>query len=576
MRRDQIHKICLNHTLTPEIEYKRKDDKSWLFVVGDYSEGELEVRSFCIRFKNNDIAAEFKQAVDDALGDDARIVENGHGSEEDKAMHEDEKLAEKLMLPPNYFDYKKKDDCKGCRGCKSDDYKIPDFPSPVKIETELPLDMEGIKLESKVRRGSKPKRVSFSVDDSVSGTEASNNEIKSDPKSIFSSALNTIPSSSSQTSTNKSSIFGNAGATEGGNIFGGTGFQSFGNKTSMFGGTTNASVPELKPIFGGAASAPVTKDAKTLFGGMTTTMISDTKNLFSGAGTKATPETKTLFSGSPSATPTTGPTPESKSIFGGTGTGLFSSSTFTPPSNNNSGTIFGAKSTFGSATSNNSNATPATNTTVFGSTTTSSFSFSAAAKELDKTKASDANDNAAKPDENKNSPMPDFLKSNTGPSFASVASSNNNAFSGASTGGTATGKEGFVGLTIKEDIFTKLAKQKSGDTSKDETAAGGGEDSNANDENYDPHYDPIIALPDEIQLSTGEEEETKLFGERAKLYRYSTDTREWKERGKHVYFLIGPSNSNKNRLYFRRWRTQSLTSSRTWHLQIFNASRTNP
>lgn len=46
------------------------------------------------------------------------------------------------------------------------------------------------------------------------------------------------------------------------------------------------------------------------------------------------------------------------------------------------------------------------------------------------------------------------------------------------------------------------------------------------DANYDPHYDPIIALPDEIQVSTGEENEEKIFGERAKLYRFDSDNKE--------------------------------------------------
>lgn len=48
----------------------------------------------------------------------------------------------------------------------------------------------------------------------------------------------------------------------------------------------------------------------------------------------------------------------------------------------------------------------------------------------------------------------------------------------------------------------------------------------ADDANYDPHYDPIIALPDQIQVSTGEENEEKLFGERAKLYRFDSENRE--------------------------------------------------
>lgn len=51
----------------------------------------------------------------------------------------------------------------------------------------------------------------------------------------------------------------------------------------------------------------------------------------------------------------------------------------------------------------------------------------------------------------------------------------------------------------------------------------------AEDANYDPHYDPIIELPDEIQVSTGEENESKLFGERAKLYRFDSDNKEVKK-----------------------------------------------
>lgn len=67
MRREQILKICLNHALTPELEYKKKDEKSWEFVVNDFSEGELEANVFSLRFKNKEIADEFKEAIDKAL-----------------------------------------------------------------------------------------------------------------------------------------------------------------------------------------------------------------------------------------------------------------------------------------------------------------------------------------------------------------------------------------------------------------------------------------------------------------------------------------------------------------------------
>ena len=67
MRREQILKICLNHALNADIEYKPKDDKSWQFIANDFSEGEVQAMPFSLRFKTPDIAKEFKQAVTDAL-----------------------------------------------------------------------------------------------------------------------------------------------------------------------------------------------------------------------------------------------------------------------------------------------------------------------------------------------------------------------------------------------------------------------------------------------------------------------------------------------------------------------------
>lgn len=81
-------------------------------------------------------------------------------------------------------------------------------------------------------------------------------------------------------------------------------------------------------------------------------------------------------------------------------------------------------------------------------------------------------------------------------------------------------KLGFFGLS-NENAFSNF--QKTPNESRD--------DSTVDDSNYDPHYDPIIPLPDEIVVTTGEEDEEKLFGERGKLYRYDATNKEWKERG---------------------------------------------
>lgn len=58
-------------------------------------------------------------------------------------------------------------------------------------------------------------------------------------------------------------------------------------------------------------------------------------------------------------------------------------------------------------------------------------------------------------------------------------------------------------------------------TEEEEEGGEGGE--------YDPHFEPIVPLPSIVATSTGEEDETAVFNERAKLFRF--DGTEWKERG---------------------------------------------
>lgn len=67
MRREQVLKLCLNHFLTPEIDYRKKDDKSFHFAVNDFSEEKLEALNLCVRFKTAEIATEFKNAIDRVL-----------------------------------------------------------------------------------------------------------------------------------------------------------------------------------------------------------------------------------------------------------------------------------------------------------------------------------------------------------------------------------------------------------------------------------------------------------------------------------------------------------------------------
>lgn len=113
------------------------------------------------------------------------------------------------------------------------------------------------------------------------------------------------------------------------------------------------------------------------------------------------------------------------------------------------------------------------------------------------------------------------------------ATSNNLSFSnltqnttnGTPSFGNSSTNSGFFGLSNR-DTFSNLMQPP---VNGNGTNTPGKDDDNENhtdDANYDPHYEPIIALPDEIQVSTGEENEEKLFGERAKLYRYDSDSKQ--------------------------------------------------
>ena len=67
MRREQVHKICCNHALTSDIEVKpmSTSDKAWTWTAPDFSEGEIKNEVFGLKFKTPDLAASFKNIVDE-------------------------------------------------------------------------------------------------------------------------------------------------------------------------------------------------------------------------------------------------------------------------------------------------------------------------------------------------------------------------------------------------------------------------------------------------------------------------------------------------------------------------------
>lgn len=65
MRREQIMKVCCNHSVTKEMTFQKMPnmDKAVTWCAKDFSEGELVSETFCLRFKTSELCDEFIEAV---------------------------------------------------------------------------------------------------------------------------------------------------------------------------------------------------------------------------------------------------------------------------------------------------------------------------------------------------------------------------------------------------------------------------------------------------------------------------------------------------------------------------------
>ena len=102
-----------------------------------------------------------------------------------------------------------------------------------------------------------------------------------------------------------------------------------------------------------------------------------------------------------------------------------------------------------------------------------------------------------------------------------------------------TKSKGFAGAGS-----TLFASQSPGGETHEEEEQGGDHDG--------PHFEPIIALPEKIDVKTGEEDEEVMFTHRSKLYRFVAEEKQWKERGIGDIKLLRNARSGKMRVLMRR------------------------
>ncbi|KAI9579081.1 E3 SUMO-protein ligase RanBP2 [Glossina fuscipes] len=561
MRRDQVLKICLNHALSEDLEYKRKDDKSWLFAVNDFSEETMELQKFSLRFKSKKIAEGFVEAVKKALdGSALPILETTCGSvSTEKSVtrkppasafnisEENEKLANELKLPLEFFEAKPP--CIGCRGCDADNFTFSaSKDNEIFISREdtkhctLPMELPSLMLikqntfSSVVSAAATTKTPSASINfkkklvDAFIASEnsiAKTNEnvtVKIDGqegqgssilfttksptidenKTMFSGAANNVTFTISN-NTQSTSIFGGTGS-------GVSGASIFGQKSSLFGGNTS--------VFGAGDS----NKSIFSFSANNSSQIASNSSIFGSSFTS--------FTGfSPNKTGGSG-----GYVFGSTATATVQSR----------GSLFGG---FSTATSSSTADTP---------------------KFMDLSKTATA--------------AIDFA------TLAEKASKDAKNDSLLGKGNTKHAPGEFIGL-VNHDAFANFNKkipenqkpnEKSspGNTSNDSKNNIPGDvdsENKTSDENYDPHYEPIIALPDEIVVKTGEEEESKLFGERASLFRWDSTNKEWKERGVGELKILFHRDKGTYRMLMRREQIHKLVlNHRIGADFIFNNLGKNP
>ena len=69
LRREQVHKVVCNILLTSDLEFRTMNtsDRAWVWAGMNYAEPEnAEVEQLAVKFKTPELAAQFKEAVDNA------------------------------------------------------------------------------------------------------------------------------------------------------------------------------------------------------------------------------------------------------------------------------------------------------------------------------------------------------------------------------------------------------------------------------------------------------------------------------------------------------------------------------
>ncbi|KPJ13679.1 E3 SUMO-protein ligase RanBP2 [Papilio machaon] len=531
MRQDKDSNICFNYNLTSEIKCKPKDEKTWHLTINDCSEGESRVENFCLEFPNAEHALKFKIAVDIAC--DSQAEYNSTKKETDdvvfvgeiQASNEDKQKAIELKLPENFYTYKSKPPCQGCRGCNDEDVASDvTWNSTTTSLSNTAVGVPGTNISTPVK-GSKQSPTNSSY-----GTPSNFNETAD--VSIFRTPLGAVGSNTVNTSniTSKDNTLtdkSNTGLSE--------------QKLTF--GTSNIFNPQPSSATKKSILAPPKLDTVKINTSIENQDIEvDNKPIQASAGLSSN---KSIFDLSSNKKDLFQKSSEIKSIFGDDQkpinlfSGMSQGSIFGPSALKSDAPKLGQFSPFSTQSQ--------TFSSIFGKSSNEPVAIGSKPKDNTSQIAAVAEpqskENSTSKDDKENK-VTGALKIDNDLSFATLSSN--------ASGFNIQQRADFKWEGAGQQLFTsKVNKDKSQDNVDGENEGGVADE-------YDPHYEPIVPLPAKIVVTTGEEDEVKLFGERCKLFRYDEKGREWKERGVGEIKVLFHPKQMTYRLLLRREQVHKL------------------
>lgn len=586
MRREQVHKVCANFSLSSEmtIDFKSPVEKKVLtWSAMDFSEGQSQIEQFCAKFKNEDIALEFKNRFEQGI----KIVKENKHSDTKKTEVKKPSAAKPGLLDK----FKPKTGSWNCDVCMINN--TAEAKKCVACETPRP----GVEQDPEEKKDEGPKGTmgaggGFSFGSLGAGTSdfkfgmPSGDASSTTPKTggfNFGSATST-PSTVAKTAPADSTpaasfTFGSAGAPSSGFSFGSTP-----NPTAST--PTSTSTPASSFKFVTPTSSTSTPTKGFMFGSNKPSTESDVSSsetnvpVTSKGMTVISPPKFSFISKSgvtkeESVSSTTSGSEPKPFTFGGESSIKFGS--VSKPADNSSTPASDMLKSFASQAKPTDVPKPPATSTLGGFTFSSTpvvqkkeepkpkevpvveepkaspfagFSFTKTSSSSDTSSTPIFGSVATKPSFTTPALDPPKVPTTSAGTFGSKSETSALTF-GSLVTGTEAKKEAFSQKSDFKGFPGAGAPVFKGAASPSKT---GGQEGGEDEEEYEPNveFQPVIPLPALVDVKTGEEDEIKLFSERVKLYRHDQDTKQWKERGVGDMKILQHKETNQCRLLMRR------------------------